>query len=104
MTGSSWFSTLDLRSGYWQVPFSPESTPKTAFRTNKGLCQFKVLPFGLCNTPTTFDRLMDKALEGVPRRECLVHLDHLLVHGESFDEALESLHRVLGSVVAAGLD
>ncbi|CAI5690254.1 unnamed protein product [Oreochromis niloticus] len=103
VAGSSWFSTLDLRSGYWQVPLSPESRPKTAFCTNRGLWQFKVLSFGLCNAPATFERLMDSVLAGVPRQRCLVYLDDLLVHGSSFDAALDALRQVLGRVAAAGL-
>ena len=67
VAGSSWFSSLDLRSGYWQVPLAPEARPKAAFITNRGLWQFKVLPFGLCNAPATFERLMDKVLADIPR-------------------------------------
>ncbi|CAI5687756.1 unnamed protein product [Oreochromis niloticus] len=103
VVGSSWFSTLDLRSGYWQVPLSPESRPKTAFCTNRGLWEFKVLSFGLCNTPATFERLMNSVLAGVPLQRCPVYLDDLLVHGSSFDAALDALRQVLGRVAAAGL-
>lgn len=59
VSGSAWFSSLDLRSGYWEVPLTPESRPKTAFSTNKGHWQLKVLSFGLCNAPGTFERLME---------------------------------------------
>eukprot|EP00063_Salmo_salar_P017377 XP_013992212.1 PREDICTED: uncharacterized protein LOC106567459 [Salmo salar] len=65
--GSSWFSSLDLCSGYWQVPLSPEARAKTAFSTNRGHWQFKVLYFGLCNAPATLERLMDRVLDGIPR-------------------------------------
>ena len=71
---SSWFSALDLRSGYYQVPLSPEARPKTAFCTGRGLWQFKVLSFGLCNAPATFARLMDRVLSGIPCQQCLVSL------------------------------
>uniref|UniRef100_A0A3P9L4N5 Gypsy retrotransposon integrase-like protein 1 n=1 Tax=Oryzias latipes TaxID=8090 RepID=A0A3P9L4N5_ORYLA len=103
VAASSWFSSLDLRSGYWQVPLAPEAKPKTAFVIGGGLWQFKVLPFGLCNAPATFERLMDKVLMNIPRSECVVYLDDILVHGSSFTSALEALKRVLGRVEAAGL-
>ena len=103
VSGSTWFSSLDLRSGYYQVPLSPSARPKTAFCTGRGLWQFKVLSFGLCNAPATFARLMDRVLTGIPRRECLVYLDDILAHGPSFDAALMSLRRVLEGIRAAGL-
>lgn len=78
VSGSSWFSSLNLCSGYWQVPLSPEDRPKTAFCTGTGLWQFTVLSFGLCNAPATFklmERLMEKVLADIPRQEYLVYLE-----------------------------
>ena len=68
-----WFSTMDLASGYWQVAMSPEAKRKAAFVANEGLFQFWVMPFRLCNAPSTFKRLMDRVrhavvpLFGLPR-------------------------------------
>ena len=64
LAGKQWFSTLDLASGYWQVSLSQEARIKTAFTTHSGLFKFKVIPFGLCNAPATFERLMDRVLQG----------------------------------------
>ncbi|KAL1272916.1 hypothetical protein QQF64_028778 [Cirrhinus molitorella] len=103
VAGSSWFTSLDLRTGYWQVPLAPDARPKTAFSTGRGLWQFRVLCFGLCNAPATFARLMDRVLSGIPRSECLVYLDDILVHGSSFQSSLEALRRVLDRVSESGL-
>ena len=56
LAGKQWFYTLDLASGYWQVSLSQETRVKTAFETHSGLFQFRVMPFGLCNAPATFER------------------------------------------------
>ena len=64
--GARWFTTLDLKSGYWQVPIQEQDKEKTAFRTSSGqLFEFNQVPFGLCNTPATFSRLMDRVLAGL---------------------------------------
>ena len=71
--GSQYFTTLDLKSGYWQVPIKEEDKEKTAFRTSNGqLYEFNQLPFGLCNAPATFSRLMDRTLAGLAWNICPV--------------------------------
>ena len=59
---SKWFTTMDLLSGFWQVLIKPEHRHKTAFITMRGLYEFVVMPFGLCNAPGTFQRLMDHVI------------------------------------------
>ena len=79
LSGSTCFSTLDLQSGYWQIDMHPDDKDKTAFTTGKGLWNFRTMPFGLCNAPATFERLMDLVLKGLPWTTCLVYLDDILI-------------------------
>jgi len=65
LASSKFFSTLDLLSGYWQVPLSPEAQEKAVFIARDGLWKWKVLPFGLTSAPATFQRLMKQVLSGL---------------------------------------
>ena len=64
---------------------------------------FRVMPFGLCNAPATFERLMDHILAGLPWSVCLVYLDDIIVHGRTFSEQLENLQRVFTCLKKANL-
>ena len=103
LSSQSWFSTLDLASGYWQVRLSEDAKPKTAFATHSGLFQFAVMPFGLCNAPATFERLMSQVMRGLHWKRCLVYIDDILVFGHDFESALQSLELVLIRVAEYGL-
>ena len=98
-----WFSTMDLASGYWQVAMSPDAQKKAAFVTNEGLFQFRVMPFGLCNAPATFERLMDRVLCGMRWSRCLVYLDDVISFGKSVPEAIGRLEEVLSRLSDYGL-
>lgn len=71
LSGTKFFSTLDLNAGYWQVEMADKDRAKTAFVTRNGLYSFKVMPFGLCNVPATFERLIESVLRGLQRQHCL---------------------------------
>ena len=103
LADSRWFSTLDLISGYWQVEVHPEDREKTAFCTPEGLFEFKVMPFGLCNAPATFQRLMNSVLSGLPWNSCLVYLDDIIVTGSTFSAHLDNLSQVFHRIREAGL-
>ena len=103
LAGKRWFSTLDLASGYWQVSLSPEARCKTAFATHSGLFQFKVMPFGLCNTPATFERLMDRVLQGLRWSRCLVYLDDIISFGTTFGDSLDNLILIFERLRSYGL-
>ena len=90
-------------SGYWQVRVNPEHREKTAFCTSEGLFEFNVMPFGLCNAPATFQRLMDSVLAGLHWKTCLVYIDDIIVVGKSFDEHLCNLQAVFERLRQAGL-
>ena len=76
---------------------------KTAFCTTEGLYQFRVMPFGLCNAPASFQRLMDLVLAGLQWSECLVYLDDVIVIGRNFEEHLQNIGSVLQCLRESGL-
>ena len=95
LKGAKYFSTLDLKSGYWQVPIKEEHRSKTTFRTSSGqLYEFNCLPFRLCNAPATFSRLMDNVLSGLSWEVCLYYLDDIIVFSKGWQEHLERLRMV----------
>ncbi|GFW55987.1 retrovirus-related Pol polyprotein from transposon 412 [Trichonephila clavipes] len=103
LSGHKWFSTLDLKSGYWQVEIHPEDREKTAFTSGQGLWQFKVMPFGLCNAPATFERLMETVLKGLTFEACLIYLDDVIIGGRTFEEHLQNIRKVLSKLSDANL-
>ena len=104
LAGSQFFSTLDLAAGYWQVEVAEEDRPKTAFSTGRGgLYQFVTMPFGLCNAPSTFERLMEKVLAGLQWQVAVLCLDDVIVFGRLFDEHMQRFCLVLQRLHAANL-
>ena len=101
--GAKWFSTLDLASGYWQVEMEPEHKEKTAFSTPFGTYQFKVMPFGLSNAPSTFQKLMEMVLAGLHWTTCLVYLDDIVIFSTTVEQHLSRLRDVLARLKKAGL-
>ena len=103
LSGTRYFSSLDLASGYWQVGMSVTSQEKTAFVTHTGHYEFTVMPFGLCNGPAMFQTLMENVLAGLARDKCLVYLDDILAIGQSLEEHLSNLREVFTRLRRAGL-
>lgn len=104
LSGSKWFSTLDLKSGYWQVEVEPEDRPKTAFATfDSGFWQFKVMPLGLYNSGATFVKLMEKVLYGLNWKICMAYLDDIVVIGNSFEDQVANLSKVFERINSPNL-
>ena len=101
--GAKYFSTLDLRQGFFQVAMDEESQEKTAFVTRRGVYKFKVLAFGLSNSPAVFQRLMDLVLAGLTWEICLAFLDDIIVMSKDFNQHLERLGQVFDRLRKANL-
>ena len=94
LSGTKYFSTLDLKSGYWQIEMHPESREKTAFVTHNGLYEFNVMPFGLTISGASFQRLMGHILRGLEYRFALIYIDDNIIFPKSIDEHLTHLEEV----------
>lgn len=103
LSGAQWFTSLDLASGFWQVELDPKDSEKSTFITKFGTFEFKVMPFGLCNAPATFQRLMDTVLRDILWQFVIVYIDDINVASKTFEEHLEHLKRVFDRLMKAGL-
>ena len=95
LQGARYFSKIDLRSGYHQVPIAPDDVPKTAFRTRYGHYEFRVLPFGLTNAPATFMRLIHDVLRPYLDQFVVAYLDDILIYSKTKHDHYEHLRTIL---------
>ena len=96
LRGSRYFSFIDIASAYWSVPLKKGDIEKTAFHTPRGQYEMVVMPFGLCNSQATFQRLMDNILDKIPRAESYV--DDCCVFSGSFEEHVKDLRSTLARI------
>ena len=101
--GSKYFSTLDLASGYHQMMMHPEDEEKTAFTTPFGLYHWKRLPFGLCNAPAQFSRLMQRVMNDHLFKIMVLYLDDLLVFSPDFNSHLQRLQAIFNRLREVGI-
>ena len=104
LAGAAHFSTFDMNSGFWQVPMDEESKQYTAFTLGSmGLYECGSMPFGLCNAPPTFQRLMQNCLGELNLTYCLIYLDDVIVFSDTPEEHLWRMHVVFDCLCEHGL-
>ena len=104
LAGAAHFSTFDINSGFWQVPMDEESKQYTAFTLGSmGLYKCESMPFELCNTLPTFQRLMQNCLGELNLMYCLIYLDDVIVFSDTPDEHLWRMHVVFNRLREHGL-
>ena len=101
--GARYFASLDAASGYWQVPMHPDSIEKTAFTCSEGLFEWRVMPFGLCNAPAVYQRMMQEVLSDLLWHSCVVYIDDILVFGDTFDQFVTRTGVVLQRLMERGI-
>ena len=99
----NFMTSIDLSSGFFQMPISPESTKYTAFNTCFGTYKFLRLPMGLRTSPHSFQMLMDKVLDGLTFKSLLCYLDDILVCSETFEEHMKDLTDLFERLRDSGL-
>lgn len=103
LRGAKYFTTLDCDQAYYQIEMEESSKDKTAFITPDGLYNFRVLPFGLSNSPASFQRLIDSVLGRLKWTIALVYMDDVIVFSKTFSEHINHIETILSAIARAGL-
>ncbi len=101
--GARYFTTLDVRAGYWQCELDERDRQKTAFVCHRGLFEFNRLAFGLANAPGQFQRRMDRILSGLIGKICFIYIDDIVIFSKNAEEHARHVQLVLDRIAAAGL-
>ena len=104
LNGAEWFSSLDLKSGYWQVEIEEDSKAFTAFTVGPvTFYEYEHMPFGLINAPATFQWLMQSCLGNLHLCYCIIYLDDVIIFSKTLEEHLLTLRAVFEKLKQAGL-
>jgi hypothetical protein len=103
LSNKKYFTTLDCRSGYWQLKMAPEDVYKTAFITHDGVFEFLRLPFGITNGCAIFQRMMDKVLGPLRGVCCAVYIDDILIYSDTLEEHFQHIQQVFDRLRAANV-
>lgn len=103
LTGSKWFTVLDLKSGFYQIGMEEADKCKTAFVCPLGFWEFNKMPQGITNAPSTFQRLMERCMGDLNRKQVLVFIDDLIVFSKTLEEHESRLLQVLNRLKEYGL-
>ena len=104
LKGAEWFSSLDLKLGYWQVEMEEDSKSLTAFTVRPlGFYECEHMPFGLTNAPATFQLLMQSCLGNLYLHYCIIYLDDVIVFSKTLEEHVVRLRAVFEKFKQAGL-
>jgi len=102
LTGAIYFSSFDFLSGYWQIEMDEANKEKTGFITIYGLYEWNVMPFGLSNSPSTFQRAMDELLRRFKWCFCLVYIDDVIIYSKTEEDHLKHIDLFLEVIEKSG--
>lgn len=103
MAGHKYYTILDLKSGFWQIPLTKGSILKVTVTTSMGPRSYTVAIMGLKNSPACFQRCMDEVLDGLTDTVCCIYLDDCSIPSDDFDEHMSGLEQVLDRLMDANL-
>jgi hypothetical protein len=104
LAGSQYFSVLDMKSGYYSIEIEEEHKQRTAFTVGPlGFYEYNRLPFGLSNSPASYQRCMERILGDLHLKVCLIYLDDVIIFSRTYEEHKERLRQVMGRIADAGL-